>query len=117
MDRLKALDETSIDDKLSLQDFTERRLTPAYRTSASVQLRQNSLSNRLGRSIELLRTRMSLKLAQQNFFPFFLRKLHWLFHKKLKFYIKIFIAHLGQEVLYLGQIFLTLKICISNNFT
>ncbi|MCB5225785.1 DUF3422 domain-containing protein [Alishewanella sp. 16-MA] len=66
LDRLKALDETSIDDKLSLQDFTERRLTPAYRTSASVQLRQNSLSNRLGRSIELLRTRMSLKLAQQN---------------------------------------------------
>ncbi|CAM5193293.1 hypothetical protein ALON55S_01217 [Alishewanella longhuensis] len=51
---------------LSLQDFTERRLTPAFRTSESVQLRQNSLSGRLGRSTELLRTRINLKLEQQN---------------------------------------------------
>lgn len=66
LDRLKALEEVAIDDMLSLQDFTERRLTPAFRTSASVQLRQNSLSGRLGRSTELLRTRINLKLEQQN---------------------------------------------------
>jgi uncharacterized membrane-anchored protein len=66
IDRLKALEETAIADMLSLQDFTERRLTPAFRTSESVQLRQNSLSGRLGRSTELLRTRINLKLEQQN---------------------------------------------------
>lgn len=66
LDRLKALEEQAIDDQLSLQDFTARRLTPAFRTSESVQLRQNSLSGRLGRSTELLRTRINLKLEQQN---------------------------------------------------
>lgn len=66
LDRLKALEEVAIDDMLSLQDFTARRLTPAFRTSESVQLRQNSLSGRLGRSTELLRTRINLKLEQQN---------------------------------------------------
>ncbi|MDX1676267.1 DUF3422 domain-containing protein [Arsukibacterium sp.] len=65
-DRLKALDETPISDLISLQDFTERRLTPAFRTSQSVQQRQTALSARLGRSTELLRTRINLKLEQQN---------------------------------------------------
>ncbi|WP_214000693.1 DUF3422 domain-containing protein [Arsukibacterium sp.] len=65
-DRLKALDETPIADLISLQDFTERRLTPAFRTSESVQTRQTALSARLGRSTELLRTRINLKLEQQN---------------------------------------------------
>ena len=51
---------------MSLQDFTERRLTPAFRTSESVQARQTALSARLGRSTELLRTRINLKLEQQN---------------------------------------------------
>ena len=66
LDRLKALDETPISDLMSLQDFTERRLTPAFRTSESVQARQTALSARLGRSTELLRTRINLKLEQQN---------------------------------------------------
>lgn len=66
LDRIKSLNETPIDGMMSLQDFTERRLTPAVRTSESVVFRQNALSNRLGRSTELLRTRISLKLEQQN---------------------------------------------------
>ena len=66
LDRIKSLNETPIDGLLSLQDFTERRLTPAFRTSESVVLRQNALSGRLGRSTELLRTRINLKLEQQN---------------------------------------------------
>lgn len=66
LDRLKALEEVAIADMLSLQDFTARRLTPAFRTSESVQLRQNTLSGRLGRASELLRTRINLKLEQQN---------------------------------------------------
>ncbi|NRQ41296.1 DUF3422 domain-containing protein [Rheinheimera sp. YQF-2] len=66
LDRIKGLNETPIEGLLSLQDFTERRLTPAFRTSESVVFRQNALSGRLGRSTELLRTRINLKLEQQN---------------------------------------------------
>ncbi|OZB42518.1 MAG: hypothetical protein B7X50_03965 [Alishewanella sp. 34-51-39] len=66
LDRLKALQESPLADHLSLQDFTEKRLTPAYRTSEAVQRRQQLLSSRLGRCTELLRTRLNLKLEQQN---------------------------------------------------
>ncbi|HEX5793928.1 MAG TPA: DUF3422 domain-containing protein [Rheinheimera sp.] len=66
LDRIKSLNETPIEGLLSLQDFTERRLTPAFRTSESVVFRQSALSGRLGRSTELLRTRINLKLEQQN---------------------------------------------------
>ncbi|MGP9802348.1 DUF3422 family protein [Rheinheimera sp. NSM] len=66
LDRIKGLNETPLEGLLSLQDFTERRLTPAFRTSESVVFRQNALSGRLGRSTELLRTRINLKLEQQN---------------------------------------------------
>ena len=66
MDRLKALREVPVPGLMSLQDFSERRLTPAYRTAQSVLQRQASLSNRLGRSTELLRTRINLQLERQN---------------------------------------------------
>lgn len=66
LDRLKALRETPLDGLMSLQDFSERRLTPAFRTAQSVLSRQRSLSNRLGRSTELLRTRINLQLERQN---------------------------------------------------
>lgn len=66
LDRLKALRETPLSGLMSLQDFSERRLTPAYRTAQSVLSRQRSLSNRLGRSTELLRTRINLQLERQN---------------------------------------------------
>ncbi len=66
LDRLKSLRETPVDGMMSLQDFSERRLTPAFRTAQSVLSRQLSLSNRLGRSTELLRTRINLQLERQN---------------------------------------------------
>jgi uncharacterized membrane-anchored protein len=66
LDRLKSLRETPVDGMMSLQDFSERRLTPAFRTAQSVLSRQLSLSNRLGRSTELLRTRVNLQLERQN---------------------------------------------------
>lgn len=66
LDRLKALQERPVEGMLSLQDFSERRLTPAWRTARSVQSRQLSLSSRLGRSTELLRTRVNLQLERQN---------------------------------------------------
>ena len=66
LDRLRSLQETESEGLLSLQDFTERRLTPAFRTCSAVLNRQSELSNRLGRATELLRTRKNLKLEQQN---------------------------------------------------
>jgi len=66
MDKIGALHEQEIAGLLSLREFTARRLTPAYRTVTSVQLRQRNLSQRLGRVTELLRTRVNLRLQQQN---------------------------------------------------
>lgn len=66
LDRLKSLREQSIDGLMSLQDFSERRLTPAFRTAQSLQSRQRSLLERLGRSTELLRTRINVQLERQN---------------------------------------------------
>ncbi len=66
LDRLKALRESPVAGFMSLQDFSERRLTPAFRTAQSVLQRQANLSSRLGRSTELLRTRINLQLERQN---------------------------------------------------
>lgn len=66
LDRLKALGEQRVAGIMTLQDFSERRLTPAWRTARSVQSRQLNLSSRLGRSTELLRTRINLQLQRQN---------------------------------------------------
>jgi uncharacterized membrane-anchored protein len=66
LDRLKALGEQRVAGLMTLQDFSERRLTPAWRTARSVQSRQLNLSARLGRSTELLRTRINLQLQRQN---------------------------------------------------
>lgn len=66
LDRLKSLREFPIDGLMSLQDFSERRLTPAFRTAQSLQSRQRSLLERLGRSTELLRTRINVQLERQN---------------------------------------------------
>lgn len=66
MDKIGGLDEQHIAGLLSLREFTARRLTPAYRTVTSVQQRQRNLSQRLGRVTELLRTRVNLRLQQQN---------------------------------------------------
>lgn len=66
LDRLRSLREQPIDGLMSLQDFSERRLTPAFRTAQSLQSRQRSLLERLGRSTELLRTRINVQLERQN---------------------------------------------------
>lgn len=66
LDRLKSLDEQPVEGLMSLQHFTERRLTPAWRTAQSILRRQQQLAERLGRSTELLRTQINLKLAWQN---------------------------------------------------
>jgi len=65
-DRLKSLNEQPLDGFMSLQHFTERRLTPAWRTAQAVLARQQQLSERLGRCTELLRTRITIRLTRQN---------------------------------------------------
>jgi len=44
----------------------DRRLAPAMRTVASVRERQDSLSTRISRAANLLRTRVDVALEQQN---------------------------------------------------
>jgi uncharacterized membrane-anchored protein len=44
----------------------DRRLSPALRTVASVRERQESLSTRISRAANLLRTRVDVALEQQN---------------------------------------------------
>lgn len=66
LDRLKSVKEQPIEGYMSLQDFSERRLTPAFRTIQSLQSRQQQWLARLSRSTDLLRTRISLALQRQN---------------------------------------------------
>ncbi|WP_419571003.1 DUF3422 family protein [Rheinheimera sp.] len=66
LDRLKSLNESPVEGLMSLQHFTERRLTPAWRTARSVLTRQQQLSERLGRATELLRTQITIRLTRQN---------------------------------------------------
>lgn len=50
----------------TLKGFLERRLAPAMNTCAAVHRRQEELSARIARNSQLLRTRVDLKLQEQN---------------------------------------------------
>ncbi|MCX7945973.1 MAG: DUF3422 domain-containing protein [Hydrogenophilus sp.] len=50
----------------TLKGFLERRLAPAMNTCATVYRRQEELSARIARNSQLLRTRVDLKLQEQN---------------------------------------------------
>lgn len=50
----------------TLKGFLERRLAPAMNTCAAVHHRQEELSARIARNSQLLRTRVDLKLQEQN---------------------------------------------------
>lgn len=65
-DRLKALRESPIDGYSTMQQFIERRLTPAMRTCEATKNRLQDLSERIGRVNDLLRTRISISLELQN---------------------------------------------------
>lgn len=64
--RITELREQRIDGVQTFQEFMERRLTPAVRTCESVSERVNSLSNRISRVSDLLRTRININLEAQN---------------------------------------------------
>lgn len=65
-DRLASLDVMPLAGHQTLTDFTDRRLTPAVRTCASVSQRLDELSRRAAWTSDLLRTRIDTALARQN---------------------------------------------------
>ncbi len=64
--RLDAIKESRIPHHSTLASFLARRLTPAIRTCATVEQSQTTLSSKIARIAELLRTRVDIELESQN---------------------------------------------------
>ncbi len=64
--RIDELEQQRVEGKDMLGEFVQRRFMPAIRTCKSVQLQLESLSKRLTRASDLLRTRVDQTIAEQN---------------------------------------------------
>ena len=64
--RLAELGERPVEGLQPLGEFLDRRFQPAVRTCLSVDHRQDDLSTRVSRTVDLLRTRVDLQIEQQN---------------------------------------------------
>jgi len=64
--RIEELEQQRVENKDMLGEFILRRFMPAIRTCKSVQLQLESLSKRLTRASDLLRTRVDQTIAEQN---------------------------------------------------
>ncbi len=64
--RFQHLREQRFEGRSTLQEFMDRRLSPAMRTCDSVAERLAILSERVGRAANLLRTRVDVAVSQQN---------------------------------------------------
>jgi uncharacterized membrane-anchored protein len=64
--RLDVLHETAVPGYETWRDFLSRRLGPAMRTCETVSQRQETLSQRLSRAADLLRTRVDVELERGN---------------------------------------------------
>jgi len=64
--RIDELAQRRVEGKDLLGEFVRRRFMPAIRTCQSVQLQLESLSKRLTRASDLLRTRVDQTIAEQN---------------------------------------------------
>ncbi len=64
--RIADLREVRLEGLPTLRDFVERRLLPAMQTCETVARLQESLSERISRASELLRTRVDVTLQRQN---------------------------------------------------
>lgn len=64
--RIAELREERIEGMQSIEEFMDRRFSPAMRTLESVRERQEHLSRRVSRAATLLRTRVEVKLERQN---------------------------------------------------
>ncbi len=64
--RIGELRETRIEGVPTVGEFMDRRLAPAMNTCESIVLRQEALAERIGRTNDLLRTRIGIVQEQQN---------------------------------------------------
>lgn len=64
--RIADLRETRLPGYPTIEEFMERRLTPAINTCATMARRQEDLSSRIARNSQLLRTRVDIELERQN---------------------------------------------------
>lgn len=64
--RLQAIGEAPVRGFPSWSEFLSRRLNPAMRTCVSTEERQATLSQKLARAAQLLRTRVEIDLERQN---------------------------------------------------
>jgi uncharacterized membrane-anchored protein len=64
--RIEELREQRIEGQQTIGEFMERRLGPAMRTCQTMQRRLESLSERVARASEMLRTRVDVTLEAQN---------------------------------------------------
>ncbi|MES2019362.1 MAG: DUF3422 domain-containing protein [Pseudomonadota bacterium] len=64
--RIEELRETRIPGVPTIREFMDRRLAPAMNTCESMVRRQHALAERIGRTNDLLRTRVGIVQEQQN---------------------------------------------------
>lgn len=64
--RIEELRERRIEGRQTIGEFMERRLSPAMRTCETMERRLESLSERVARASDMLRTRIDVTLAAQN---------------------------------------------------
>jgi uncharacterized membrane-anchored protein len=64
--RLQTIGEKRVGGFSTWSSFLARRMKPALRTCAAMEARQSSLSLKLARAADLLRTRVDVELEQQN---------------------------------------------------
>lgn len=65
-DRFRELKAERLGDHQPLAEFIERRFEPALRTCRSIAERQTSLNERIARTADLARTRVTVELERQN---------------------------------------------------
>lgn len=66
LDRLDELREDEMSGHLTLREFLTRRLSPAVRSSETMQKRLDDLSTRIDRTSDMMRTRVELAIQNQN---------------------------------------------------
>ena len=64
--RLATVGEQAVSGFPTWSQFLERRMAPAMRTCTSIEARQGTLSEKLARTAQLLRTRVEVELEQHN---------------------------------------------------
>ena len=64
--RIAELREIRLQGFVTIEEFMERRLSPAINTCAAIARRQEDLSGRIVRNSQLLRTRVDIELQRQN---------------------------------------------------